>query len=95
MQIKSVKRPWIKEESHRHSHRNDRGFNYQSKAWTTTRNAFIKANPVCKCGKPANVADHRVRVKENGDPYAWSNLQALCSSCHNKKDNNASKKRRH
>ena len=77
--------------SHRHNHRNDRGFNYQSKQWRTTRNAFIAAHPYCSCGAKATVADHKIRVKSNGDPYDWNNLQPMCQKCHNKKDNNATK----
>jgi 5-methylcytosine-specific restriction endonuclease McrA len=77
-----------------HNRRNgDRSF-YQSSAWTKTRNAFIAANPKCiQCGKPANVADHKVRIKDGGSALDWSNLQAMCSSCHNKKDNNAGKRK--
>jgi 5-methylcytosine-specific restriction endonuclease McrA len=89
MEIKSIKRYWIKETSHRHDCRNDREFNYQSKSWRSTRNAFIAANPRCSCGEPATVADHIVRIKDGGDPYNWSNLQPMCKACHNKKDNNA------
>lgn len=94
MEIKSIRRPWQKNTSasHRHDNRNDRGFNYQSSVWRNTRNAFIAANPHCKCGQKATVADHRVRIKDGGDPYAWSNLTPMCQSCHNKKDNNAGKK---
>lgn len=93
MKINSIKRPWNDNESHRHNHRRgDRSF-YQSKAWKNTRDAFIRANPKCiGCGGVANVADHRVRIKDGGDPIAWSNLQAMCSKCHNSKDNNAGRK---
>lgn len=67
---------------------------YQSKAWTKTRNAFIKANPKCiQCGGQANVADHKVRIADGGAKLDWSNLQAMCSKCHNKKDNNAGKRK--
>lgn len=89
MIIKDIR---VKSESHRHNHRNDRGFNYQSRAWTSTRNAFIAANPKCSCGAPATVADHRTRIRDGGDPYNWDNLQPMCAKCHNKKDNNTGKK---
>jgi 5-methylcytosine-specific restriction protein A len=91
MQIKSIKRPWEKDrDEHRHNNRSfDRQF-YQSKEWRRVRNAFIAANPKCvQCGGPSNIADHIVRIKDGGDPLNWSNLQAMCSRCHNKKDNNA------
>lgn len=93
MRINEIKRPWIKTTSgnHRHDNRNDRGFNYQSSVWRNTRNAFIAANPYCECGEKATVADHKIRIKDGGDPYNWSNLQALCSSCHNRKDANSGK----
>lgn len=95
MEIKQLKRPWIKGTgTHRHDNRNDREFNYQSSVWRNTRNAFIAANPYCiECGEKATVADHKVRIKEGGDPYNWSNLSPMCSKCHNKKDNNAGKRK--
>lgn len=81
-----------KHRSHGHNNRNgDRSF-YQSPEWRKTRNAFIALNPRCvECGAIATVADHKIRVKDNGAKLDWSNLQALCASCHNKKDNNAGK----
>lgn len=78
---------------HRHNHRKDRGFNYQSSAWRATRNAFIAAHPYCECGAKATVADHHTRIKDGGDPYAWSNLRPKCANCHNKKDNNTGKRK--
>lgn len=84
MIIKSIKG----ETTHRHNYRNDRGFDYQSKLWRNTRNAFIKANPKCECGAPATVADHKVRIKDGGEPYNWTNLSPKCKKCHDSKDNN-------
>lgn len=86
MIIKSIR----KQETHRHNHRNgDRSF-YQSAIWTKTRNAFIAANPKCViCGAPSQVVDHIKRVADGGDKLNWSNLQAMCQKCHNRKDNNA------
>lgn len=92
MEIKSIKRPWEKNSSGHGARYGDRSF-YQSSAWRKTRNAFIAANPLCiQCGAIATVADHKVRVAEGGDKLSWSNLQPMCASCHNKKDNNAGKK---
>lgn len=94
MVIKEAKRPWIKNTSgsHRHDNRNDREFNYQSSAWRNTSKAFLTANPVCfLCGKPSKISDHKVRIKDGGDPYNWANLQPMCSKCHNRKDNNTGK----
>ena len=71
----------------------DRSF-YQTSAWRNTRNAFMAAHPYCiECGKPANVADHKIRIADGGSELDWSNLQPMCSSCHNKKDNNAGKRK--
>ena len=83
-----------KRKSHGHDNRNgDRSF-YQTTAWRKCRNAFIAANPKCfVCGKPAEVADHKIRVAEGGDKLNWSNLQPMCQKCHNKKDNNAGKRK--
>jgi 5-methylcytosine-specific restriction protein A len=77
-----------------HDRRNgDRSF-YQSSAWRKTRNAFMAVHPNCiECGKPASVADHKIRVKDGGSALDWGNLQPMCASCHNKKDNNAGKKK--
>lgn len=93
MKIEEVRRPWQLKEGHRHNHRNDRGFNYQGKAWRDTSAAFLRANPKCvECGQPSKISDHKQRVKDGGDPYNWNNLQPMCQKCHNKKDNNAGKK---
>lgn len=90
MVIKSISRPWLKEENHRHNHRNgDRSF-YQSKTWKAIRDAFLSANPYCvECEKEgkkvkATVADHKTqRINSGSDDF--SNLQGLCSSHHNAK----------
>lgn len=89
MKIEEVRRPWQKNETHRHNHRNgDRSF-YQSAAWRKTRDAFIAANPYCvdcqKEGKKvkSTVADHLKQVILDGEKHDWNNLQALCSSHHN------------
>jgi 5-methylcytosine-specific restriction protein A len=55
------------------------------------RAAFLREHPVCKACEalgsttPAVVADHVQPIKENGLRFDWSNLQALCVSCHNRK----------
>ena len=88
MEIKSIKRPGQENYGKRYG---DRSF-YQSSAWRKTRNAFIAVNPLCiECGGIATVADHKKRVADGGDKLSWSNLQPMCASCHNKKDNNAGK----
>ena len=64
---------------------------YNSKAWRTTRNEFIRLNPMCvKCNSEdverlADVADHIIDWQEGGDKYSHDNLQGLCHSHHNRK----------
>jgi 5-methylcytosine-specific restriction protein A len=68
----------------------ERGF-YQSPRWRSVRAAFLREHPVCKACEalgsttPGVVADHIQPIKENGLRFDWSNLQALCVSCHNRK----------
>lgn len=91
MKIEPTSRPWIKSKSYGSTTKNPF---YNSTAWRTLRNAFIKANPKCiECGQPATVADHKVRIKEGGAPLDPNNLQAMCQSCHNRKDNNVTKRK--
>jgi 5-methylcytosine-specific restriction protein A len=55
---------------------------YTSK-WDTERAAFLKLNPTCACGAPANVVDHI--VPHRGDTRLFwrrSNWQPLCTPCH-------------
>lgn len=90
MKIESIKRPWSNDSEHRHNHRGEREF-YQTSAWRSTRNAFIKANPYCvDCAKEgkkvlANVVDHKKQIIENGDKFNPDNLQSLCHHHHNQK----------
>ena len=87
--IPESKRPWVKEEKHRFSHRSAPNDFYQSKEWKKTRNSFLIANPFCiECKKegkkvPATVADHIKQVILDGEKHDWSNLQPLCSRHHN------------
>jgi 5-methylcytosine-specific restriction protein A len=65
--------------------------------WRKLRAAFLAEHPTCViCGAPAIVADHVIPKAAGGDDD-WSNLQALCRSCHGKKtatENNLSFGRR-
>jgi 5-methylcytosine-specific restriction protein A len=64
---------------------------YQSAAWRAVRAAFLRAHPLCEeCAArgrkvAATVADHVVPLKAGGARFGWTNLQALCVSCHNRK----------
>lgn len=90
MKINEIKRPWSNDTSHRHNIRGDRSF-YQTSAWRSTRNAYIKANPWCvdceKEGKKvkADVVDHKKQVILDGDKFNPDNLQSLCHPHHNAK----------
>lgn len=52
--------------------------------WRRTRAAFLEVHPTCACGRPATDVDHIV-PKERGGTDDWSNLEALCHSCHSRK----------
>ena len=66
-------------------------FNYGTQAWKRLRNAKIKSMPLCEiCNatgriKAAQVVDHISPIDDGGDPWAWDNLQSLCTACHNRK----------
>jgi RecJ-like exonuclease len=96
---KSKPRPWIKRvEPYEYSHKGNGGSNeldlqfYNSKSWRTLSAQYRKENPVCEvCERKgiirqATVCDHikpsRLYPELRED---WSNLQALCDSCHQKK----------
>jgi 5-methylcytosine-specific restriction enzyme A len=63
--------------------------------WTACRKAFIRQHRFCQwCAKQgkqkiACIVDHKIPFRGSADPLrlAWSNLQALCRSCHAKKTN--------
>lgn len=52
--------------------------------WRKVRNAYIAEHPMCeRCGAPALDVHHR-DGRHPGEPGAnhWTNLEALCRSCH-------------
>lgn len=55
---------------------------YNSKRWRITREKVLTENPLCSCGAIATDVDHVVPLEQGGDPWALSNLQALCGPCH-------------
>jgi len=61
-----------------------RGYDRQ---WRNLRKDFLAEHPRCsECGRPAAMVDHIVKVRDA--PHlrlVWSNLQAMCWSCHNLK----------
>lgn len=65
---------------------------YASAAWLRLRAAFLAENPLCNaCQTQGQVtaAEHVHHLKERKDypelALEWSNLEALCQPCHNRK----------
>lgn len=55
---------------------------YRTAKWRRTRRRVLFEDPLCPCGAIATDVHHRVDLADGGDPWARSNLQALCHSCH-------------
>ena len=61
---------------------------YTSAMWKKYSKGFIMMNPVCVvCGNEAKVVDHVVPIEQGGSMWNEKNHQALCKSCHGKKNN--------
>lgn len=60
---------------------------YRTKRWVERSRGFRREHPVCMvCNRwKSEVTDHIVPLKDGGEPWADSNLQALCHRCHNRK----------
>jgi 5-methylcytosine-specific restriction protein A len=97
--LKQQERPWIKREAH-----GRRAFSnasiYQSARWKALRKHHIQSSPLCvHClkndrTKAGWIVDHIVPINEGGEPFDESNLQSLCSSCHNIKSGKEAHSRR-
>jgi len=91
---KPLKRHWIKERKP-FQRKNDNSWFYNSKKWRMVSHLFRSNYPFCKeCDKkgitkPTEVADHihglNYCLRNDIDPYLFSQLQPLCHKCHNKK----------
>jgi len=57
---------------------------YNSKRWQLTRRKHLFDNPLCDCGAIATDVHHKTDLADGGEPFASSNLQALCAGCHSK-----------
>ncbi len=89
------RKPWQPEPSKPFARNRSFAWFYNSSRWRKVSKVFREANPLCveceKVGKvsSAKVADHKIGlgylIDNNLDPYDHNELQALCSSCHNKK----------
>jgi 5-methylcytosine-specific restriction protein A len=66
------------------------GYFYSSVRWRKVRTKFLRFHPICAgypghCSDLASVVDHIKPIADGGAKFSWSNLQALCESCHNRK----------
>ncbi|MFW9626860.1 MAG: HNH endonuclease [Sulfurospirillum sp.] len=46
------------------------------------------------CGRPAQIADHIIELRDGGEPLSLENIQCMCSPCHNRKSAKEAAKRR-
>ena len=61
---------------------------YHSVEWKKVRTIVLNSNPFCvECGKPADTVDHKIAIKNGGAKLDLENLQSMCKSCHNIKEN--------
>lgn len=58
---------------------------YQTVRWRHIKRNVLRAKPLCDCGMLTTDVDHRVPVEDGGPMWDYSNLQALCRSCHSRK----------
>ena len=64
---------------------------YKSRQWRKLRQIVLHKHPICvMCEQKnryttANTIDHILPINKGGAVWSINNLQALCSSCHNKK----------
>jgi len=89
MEIKSIKRPWIKNTSQGATY-TDTSF-YSTSTWRSLRARKLQMSPYCECpecvGKkvPARVVDHIKPITLGGAALDMNNLQSMADKCHNKK----------
>ena len=64
---------------------------YQTQEWRAIRRQVLQHEPLCRdCKangiiKTANVIDHIKPVRLGGEFWETTNMQPLCTSCHNRK----------
>lgn len=66
------------------------GWPYTTSRWKRLRVAKLRETPLCEycppsCPKPATEVDHKVAIRNGGDPWAWENLASSCHECHSSK----------
>lgn len=85
---KKIIRPWVVKAP---KFNNPDNKFYQSAKWKKFSQLYKDKHPLCcRCEAEGrvtitNVTDHIVRIQDGGEPFAESNLQPLCTSCHSKK----------
>ena len=86
----SKRRPWMPKKPKQSRLRDNSDF-YHSKQWRSLRNYYIQRNPLCEDCKrrdkvtAGQVVDHIKPMNMGGHKTDLSNLQTLCTSCHNSK----------
>ena len=64
---------------------------YTAAKWRKLRHAYLAQHPLCETclqrnySTPATEVHHKAKRKDYPElAYAWSNLEALCKSCHSR-----------
>ena len=84
-----AKQAWA-ERNARPEIREDKRF-YDSALWKKVRASKLRQDPWCEQCKsegratPAEMVDHRVRLRDGGARVAPDNLTSMCHACHNAK----------
>ncbi len=72
-----------------HARRNNHDINragyhiYRTKRWKMARRRILFDHPLCaECDAIATDVHHITDLADGGDPYAPTNLAALCHACH-------------
>lgn len=55
---------------------------YRTKRWYVLARRVKFEQPLCRCGAVAVDVHHIVSLEDGGEPWARSNLEALCKRCH-------------
>ena len=85
-----IVRSWVPQRKAFEREKSNQDF-YNSRAWRKVSKNNLDKNPLCvRCedeGKTmkATVTDHKIPINLGGDKYKETNLQSLCTKCHNSK----------
>lgn len=64
---------------------------YDRAVWRRLRAQQLRAHPLCEdcmalgIVRPATDVDHRLALKDGGEPLAFANLASRCHACHSAK----------